>query len=342
MDNEIIQVFFDPATENIDWEKRKLRNSQQICNTPKQERSVKQIASQNKSSARSEMTEDFSNFIADVNLKVNEYRKTRVKELLIQLEDDYKILCVNFEHFGRPQVMLACIKNVRDILRGNTKKLAKIKKQVKQKRIGMTDRGIQIQERLFEIKSLIKRNLSQYELREINNELKIFKDELTSNTSVFSKADNIPIIISQIENYLRKLSQLIIINSNLSEKEEFIIQGDNDNDQNGQTQRGIEIQKELANLRYEVKRKDLNPIEKENLKNALFKLQNEINLEIEKFSKFDCIPIRLDQIESYLKKLKDKEVIKQHPTSLKNEILKEDKSGSQKKQKMQIIWKSRL
>lgn len=33
MDNEIIQIFFDPATENIDWEKRKPRNGQQFTKT---------------------------------------------------------------------------------------------------------------------------------------------------------------------------------------------------------------------------------------------------------------------------------------------------------------------
>ena len=69
------------------------------------------------------------------------------------------------------------------------------------------------------------------------------------------------------------------------------------------------------------------------------KLQNEINSEIEKFSKFDSIPIRLNQIENYLEKLKDKEDIKQQPVNLKNEISNETKTESPKKQKMQVIWK---
>ena len=340
MDNEIIQLFFDPATEYIDWEKRKPRISQQITKTPKEDHSIKQAVPQNKLSVSSEMTEDFSNFIADVNLKVNEYRKARVKELLIQLEDDYKILCVNFEHFGRPQVMLTCIKNVRDILRGNTKKLEKIKKQVKQKRIGMTDKGIHMQERLSEIKSLIKKDLSQNELREINNELIIYKNELTENSSVFSKADNIQIKLSLIENYLYKLSPKINTSSILPEKREIIAQNTPDKTQNGQTQRGIEIQEELASLREEVKRKDLNPIEKENLTNNLLKLKKEITLEMEKFSKFDSIPIRLNQIENYLKKLKEQEEKKSKTiVSIQNKNQETINEKILKKEKKRVIWK---
>ena len=339
MDNEIIQIFFDPATENIDWEKRKPRNSQKITKTPKEDHSIKQAVPQNKSSVHSEMTEDFSKFIADVNIRIDEYKNSGAKELLKQLDEDYRILCVNFEHFGRPQTMVSCIKRISSILNGNTKKLQGIKKHDKQKSIGMSDRGIQIQERLSEIKSLIKNDLSQNELREINNELIIYKNELTDYSSVFSKADNIPIKLSQIENYLCKLSPKINANSILLEKREIIAQNTPDNTQNGQTKRGIEIQKELTNLRDEVKRKDLNPIEKENLTNTLSKLQKEINSEIEKFSKFDSIPIRLNQIENYLEKLKEKKDINQQPVNFKNEIPNENKTESPKKQKMQVIWR---
>ncbi len=345
MENELIQVFFDLATENIDWEKRKLRNTQQISKAHKvhkQEHSIKHVATQNKSSVRSEMTEDFLKFITDINIRIDDYRQSGEKELLKQLEEDYRILCVNFEHFGRPQVMAKCIKNASTVLHGNRKKLNKIKKQDKQKSIEMTDRGIQIQKRLSEIKSLIKKDLSQYELHKINNELIIYKNELTDNLSVFSKADNISIKLFQIENYLCKLSQMIIVNSNLSKKEEVIIQETNYNAQNGQTQRGTEIQAELARLRDEVKKKDLNPIEKENLINALLKLQYEINSEVDKFSKFDSIPIRLSQIENYLEKLKGKEKIKQESVKTNNEVLKKNKPEISKKQKMQIIWKVSL
>ena len=334
MDNEIIQLFFDPAAENIDWEKRKPRISLENTETRKQEYNLKTVTSQKKSSFISEMSEDFSNFIDDVNIRVEKYRNSGSKELLKQLDDDYRILCVNFEHFGKPQAMATCIKRVGSILHGNTKK------QNEQKSIGMTDRGIQIQERLSEIKSLIKKDLSQSELREINNELIIYKNELTDNTSVFSKADNTTIKLSQIENYLCKLSQKINVNIILPEKKEVITQKTTDNTQNRQTKRGIEIQDELAYLRDEVKRKDLNPIEKENLTNALLKLQNEINSEIEKFSKFDSIPIRLNQIENYLEKLRDKkEKTAKSVIQPQKEIEEDKKEDSKKKQKKQVIWK---
>lgn len=242
MKNELIQVFFDLATENIDWEKKKTRNSQHISNTPKQKHNIKQITTQNRLSVRTEMSENFSKFIADVIIRIDDYKQSGEKDLLKQLEKDYKILCVNFERFGRPQVMSSCIEKIRIVIHGNTKKTEKIRKQDSQKNIGMTDRG-------------------------------------------------------------------------------------------------IEIQEELANLRDEVKRKDLNLIEKENLTNALLKLQKEINTEIDKFSKFDSIPIRLNQIDNYLEKLKNKEDIKAQPINHKNEISKETESESPKKRKRQVIWK---
>ena len=70
----------------------------------------------------------------------------------------------------------------------------------------MSDRGIQIHERLSEIKYLIKKDLSSNELHEIKKELLIYKDELINNISIFSKANNIQIRLSQIENYLEKLN----------------------------------------------------------------------------------------------------------------------------------------
>ena len=340
MDNELIQLFFDPATENIDWEKRKPRNKPQINKPIKQEKDIKQTQPERNVSIPSKMTEDFAQFIASVSLKADEYKKSGSKELLKQLENDYTVLCVNFEHFGKPQEMTMCIKKVLNILRVNTGTLKIIKKNDKQKRLGMSDRGIQIHERLSEIKYLIKKDLSSNELHEIKKELSIYKDELTNNISIFSKADNIQIRLSQIENYLNKIAQKNITTSKLQENEEEIVQSFDDKTQNGQTLRGIEIQEELASLRDEVKRKDLNPIEKENLTNALLKLQNEITIEMDKFSKFDSIPIRLNQIENYLEKLNDKkEKASKSVNKPKKEIEEDKKEDSTKKQKKQVIWK---
>ena len=111
----------------------------------------------------------------------------------------------------------------------------------------------------------------------------------------------------------------------------------------GQTQRGIEIQEELAFLRDETKRKDLNPIEKENLTDALIKLQNEITSNMDKFSKFDSIPVRLNQIENYLEKLKNREEIKTKTTeTIQKTDVEEKKDDGSKKNKMQLIWKFSL
>lgn len=240
MDNEIIQIFFDPATENIDWEKRKPRNGQQFTKTPKQEYSIKQFVTQNKSSVHSEMTEDLSKFITEIKIRIDEYKNLGAKELLKQLDEDYRFLCVNFEHFGRTQTVASCIQRISSIL----------------------------------------------------------------------------------------------------EKEGVNIQKSNDNTQNGKTQRGIEIQEELASLREEIKIKDLNPIKKENLTNNLLKLKREITLEMEKFSKFDSIPIRLNQIENYLKKLKEQEEKKTKTiVSIQNKNQETINEKTLKKEKKRVIWR---
>lgn len=75
--------------------------------------------------------------------------------------------------------------------------------------------------------------------------------------------------------------------------------------QNKPSKRGLEIQKELENLKYEVKRKDLNPIEKENLQNLLIKLKKEMTNEVNNFSKADDIHTRINQIGLYLSKLEN-------------------------------------
>ncbi len=111
---------------------------------------------------------------------------------------------------------------------------------------------------------------------------------------------------------------------------------------NGKTARGNEIQNILSNLQTETKRKDLNPIEMENLRKTLLTLKKEMTDEIKKFSKFDSIPVRLDQVLNYLERLKEKEqpVVKKASENSKLKAqAKIEETNKIKNGKMKIIWK---
>ncbi len=68
-------------------------------------------------------------------------------------------------------------------------------------------RGLQIQNRLKEIKILIKQKKESYGINEIRRELLFLKEKLTNNSNNFSKFYNIPIKISQIDSYLSKIGE---------------------------------------------------------------------------------------------------------------------------------------
>lgn len=108
------------------------------------------------------------------------------------------------------------------------------------------------------------------------------------------------------------------------------------------TSRGLELQKRLSELQKETKRKDLNSIEKEYLSNELIELKKEMIVQIEKFSKQDCIPVRLDQIERYLARLNmDKTQPKMQVETIISKNNDEEKKDSSKKgkRKMQVVYK---
>lgn len=340
MEEELIQVFFDPTTENIDWEKRAPRKNPIGQTENKQIKNTNETLNSLPTKRTITITDEFRKYISEINSRIEEYKLSASEKILGQLEEDYTILCVNFDNYGKPQEISNCIKRLNILLAKKNNQLKYIKTKNRLKTLGVTDRGIQIQERLKTIKSKINQNLEQTEYNDLLEELHIYKEELIENAAIFSKADNIQIKLSQIETYLNKLQEkrtTTYINDN---KLQSVIETKSNN--SGQTQRGIEIQAELANIRDEVKRKDLNPIEKENLTNALLKLQKEITSGIDKFSKFDSIPIRLTQIENYLAKLKDKEKVETKQTPLipktntkDNLVIKED----QKKTRNQVIWR---
>lgn len=142
-----------------------------------------------------------------------------------------------------------------------------------------------------------------------------------SNIETVSKETNSPDNQLEKQNLIKKeeIASSQNINSN-KEEEKICVEASGKNDktnkffvterpkkQDEKTARGIEIQKQLESLKYEVKRKDLNPIEKENLQKDLLKLQKEIIEERDKFSKADDIQTRLQSIEINLNKLKKSE-----------------------------------
>lgn len=274
MDNELIQLFFDPAVENTDWEKRKPR-----IIAPKQinksyEKNNKVSTNFAKQSPR--MSDNFKSYIAEVNGRIDEYRQSATKELKNKLADDYKILCINFDNYGKPQEMSNCIKRLYSTVYSNRISNRHTTPRITSKpQLAYSDRGLQIQNRLKEIRSLIKQNKKSDEINELRRELLFLRDELTNNADIFSKFDNIPIKISQIDSYLSKIGKAPFIDAftgivnNKSQRDDSC-----ESKVSGQTQRGIEIQEELAILREETKRKDLNPIEKENLTNVLSSLFN--------------------------------------------------------------------
>ena len=337
--NDIIIIEFPPEQEGITWVTREIKEKHVEI---KNHETIRNFDTESLCKKKTyQMTNEFKSYLSEVNLRLEKYSSSHSEQVLKQLKDDYKTICVNLGRFGTPLEMVNCIRKINTILYRTTNHLEMIKNEDIQRGIGMSDRGIQIQERLSEIKFLLKKPLSSNELYDIKNELLIFKNELNDNESIFSKADNISVKLFQIENYLNKISKRTPANCDSQAKEEIFIHNNYENNQNGQTQRGKEIQEELANLRDEVKRKDLNPIEKENLTNALLKLQKEINSNIVNFSKFDIIPVRLNQIENYLEKLKNKEDIKQKQVRVNqnNNSQKENTSEPQKNKKKQIIWR---
>lgn len=343
MDNELIQLFFDPDTENIDWEKIKPR-----INPPKQT-SKNSVNNNNRSNISVKqspsMSDNFKSYIIEVNNRIDEYCKFGTKELKNKLADDYKIMCVNFDNYGRTLEMSNCIKRLHSTVYCNRVSNKDTTTRTTSKpQLAYSERGLQIQNRLKEIKLLTKQKLEPGEINDLRNELIFLREELTNSPDIFSKFDNIPIKISQIDSYLSKIGQatatdsLTNINSNKAQSDDKC-----ESKTSGQTQRGIEIQEELAILREETKRKDLNPIEMENLTNTLIKLQNEITSSMEKFSKFDSIPVRLNQIENYLEKLKNMEEIKPKITeTIQKTDVEEKKDDGSKKKKMQLIWKFSL
>lgn len=82
MDNELIQLFFDPETENIAWEKRfpcinsvKKNNVNQVNNTVKNN-PVRQYE---------QITENFKKYIEEVNKRIDDYSVSTAKGLKINL-----------------------------------------------------------------------------------------------------------------------------------------------------------------------------------------------------------------------------------------------------------------
>ena len=75
MDNELIQLFFNPATENIDWEKRKPRITPQKQTSKSQEKNNKTITSSVKLTSR--MPDNFKSYIAEVNIRIGISKSTK-------------------------------------------------------------------------------------------------------------------------------------------------------------------------------------------------------------------------------------------------------------------------
>lgn len=242
---------------------------------------------------------------------------------------DYKILCVNFDRYGQSPEMSNCIKKLERCLHNNhISNNYKMTKTKSKQHPALSSLELKIQNRLKEIKSVIKKDLDSSKIIKLKNELTSLRAKLLNDTDTFSEICNIPSKITQIDSYLSKIRQVSsTVFTNTNNKTQT-----NDKDKLkvfGQTQRGIEIQEELSILREETKRKDLNLIEKENLTNTLIKLQNEITSSMEKFSKFDSIPVRLNQIENYLEKLKNKEEIKPKATeTMKKTDVEEEKEDA--------------
>ena len=195
-----------------------------------------------------------------------------------------------------------------------------------------TQKGMEIEKQLNKIKQEIKTNVLCEEDRiSLLSKLKDIRSDIELHIKVFSKNDNIPGKLEQIEQYFSKLQNRNISNTNNKAINQIL---------EGPTKRGREIQEELAKLRDETKRKDLNPIEKEYLSKQLLALQKEMISENDKFSKFDSIPVRLDQVQNYLEKLRDKKQnIPKSPSFTEKKDKEEINKVTSKKQKKQIIWK---
>lgn len=344
MDEIIIE--FPPEQEGITWNKR-IIIQKPINKVVNQTNAINYEELYNIKIQTPKMNDDFRKYIFGINSRIDEYYAKKTPVLLKQLKDDYTILCVNYDNFGKPQEMTNCISRLNSLLGYKSLKNKKLNKD-KLRIQGLSDldsqttkhvnntfssKGLLIVKQLSEIKVSIKKvNNKKEDIDYLLKKLQEIKDDIENNLSVFTNVDNIQVRLQQIEQYKIKLREsfnsLTLLNTNVETTQ----------DTNGKktgTKRGLEIQEELANLRDEAKRKDLNPIEKENLINSLLKLQKEIISNGDKFSKYDSIPVRLDQIENYLEKLKEKPIKKDSvPLSKpKDEQKEEDKS------KKKVIWK---
>lgn len=365
--NELIQVFFNLGQENSDWikrEPRKIIDSIHLLElshkTIKQQIKVPSVKQKQQIDKEEELKifrnidnilkyltnrekESFGHFSSK-----EEYAFIGRLDALLNIMDEnkayysqYKLQeCINRiikikQRVWKKEPLVSVTKEriIPSIGKSNTSK----KGQVHSKR------GLEIQNRLQEIKVEIKRkDLLENEKQQLVKELSKLKQELSINETSFTKFDNIPIKISQIENYLEKLNyteptQIVTrVTKNITS-----VQSPEQNNSEGKTTRGIEIQEILSKLQEETKRKELNPIEKENLRNTLLNLKKEMILQESKFSKFDSIPVRLNQVENYLERLKEKlpEKPKVEISTKTEETIPNSTNNKTKKEKPKVIWK---
>ena len=189
--------------------------------------------------------------------------------------------------------------------------------------------------RLDALVRIIKENRNYYQdEREINNcldKINKIKQRIWNPTTT-------------VDNYENKFKSMVISSQGAhTEIQTNSVKNEENSGYNteGKTERGIQIHIALCDIREEINQKYLNPIQKENIRKSLLSLRREIEENLEHFSKHDSIPIKLDQIENYLKKV---EIPLEKPkTEQKVQEVKQIQNSStpieKKKEKKKVIWK---
>lgn len=342
MQSEFIEIFWNQGVENVDWIRRIPRI---ISNKSISDVCDNSSLQKNSLNGTSQKNDSLLNFIKEVEQKIKKDKNSSSEYELAQIKQDLIKLCSNRYSFGESKEILSCIDNLNNYFLYKKNLISKSRNQYKNIRCDRNviqqklDRGVQIYERLKEINAIIKQIEEKSECNLMKNELLALKDELINKVSIFSEIDNIPSMIFQIDDYINAIEQRK--KSCISTTKKTLVTAKII--PNGHTKRGCEIQKELENLQKETKRKDLNPIEKENLRNILLKLQMEILSDPDKFSKSDAIQGRLGQIENYLNRLKEKDI--QRTKQVENSELIDEKNKvselakKKSKKKMKVIYR---
>ncbi len=231
--NELIQVYFNLGQENSDWIKRPKRII--IDNTPLLEISHKQKSTEQKIkvsniSTKKQIDKEEERILLRNIDNIKKFLTNRKKEsfgyfsskeeyaFIGKLDALLKIMDENKGYYSRYDLE-ECIDEIirikqrvwkKELVVNETKE--KVTSSINKSNLTIkgqihSKRGLEIQNRLKEIKIVIKRkDLLQNEKQQLVKELIKMEQELLFNETVFTKFDNIPIKISQIENYLEKLN----------------------------------------------------------------------------------------------------------------------------------------